>query len=127
MQPASGQTAVLHSIQIGMPKTLGFEGAADTHDLPWTTGFFKSPIEGPVFVATTNLVGDGQADLINHGGIDKAVLAYSAENYPKWRDELNLLDMPCGAFGENLTIAGLSEESVCIGDIFHSRARNVRS
>ena len=46
------------------------------------------------------------------------MLAYSADHYPKWRDELRMPDMPFGAFGENLTIAGLSEESVCIGDIF---------
>jgi MOSC domain-containing protein YiiM len=110
--------AILNSIQIGTPKSYGFEGAADTHDKPWTTGFFKTPIEGPVFVGTTNLAGDGQADLKNHGGIDKAVLAYSADHYPKWRDELRMPDMPCGAFGENLTIVGLSEASVCIGDIF---------
>jgi MOSC domain-containing protein YiiM len=119
MLPPLGQNAVLYSIQIGMPKTLGFEDAVDTHDKPWTTGFFKSPIEGPAFVGTTNLDGDGQADLQNHGGIDKAVLAYSAEHYPKWRDELHLPDIPCGAFGENLTIIGLSEDAVCIGDIFH--------
>src|SRR5271156_3134256 len=104
MQPASGQIGVLHSIQIGMPKSLGSEDAVDTHDKPWTTGFFKSSIEGPVFVGRTNLVGDGQADLKNHGGIDKAVLAYCAEHYPKWREELRLPGMPCGAFGENLTI-----------------------
>ena len=109
---------ILDSIQIGVPRSYGFEGAVDTHDKPWTTGFFKAPIEGPVFVGTTNLVGDGQADLKNHGGVDKAVLAYSAGHYPKWREELRLPDMPCGAFGENLTITGLSEESVCIGDIF---------
>ena len=96
----------------------GFEGAADTHDKPWTTGFFKTPVDGPVFVGETNLAGDGQADLKNHGGVDKAVLAYSAEHYPKWREELHMPDMPYGAFGENLTIIGLSEESVCIGDIF---------
>ena len=88
------------------------------HDQPWTTGFFKTPVEGPVFAGTTNLAGDGQADLVNHGGIDKAVLAYSADHYSKWREELNMPGMPYGAFGENLTIAGLSEESVCIGDIF---------
>ena len=109
---------VLYSIQIGMPKSIGFEDAVDTHDKPWTTGFFKTPVEGSVFVGTTNLVGDGQADLKNHGGIDKAVLAYSADHYPKWRDELRMPDLPCGAFGENLTVAGLSEETVCIGDIF---------
>ena len=71
-----------------------------------------------MFVRTTNLDGDGQADLENHGGIDKAVLAYSADHYPTWRRELGIPETAFGAFGENLTIAGLSEESVCIGDIF---------
>jgi len=111
-------SGILLSIQIGAPQGYGSEGAADVHDQPWTTGFFKTPVEGPVFAGTTNLAGDGQADLVNHGGIDKAVLAYSADHYSKWREELNMPGMPYGAFGENLTIAGLSEESVCIGDIF---------
>jgi len=101
-----------------MPQNYGSGDALDPHDKSWTTGFFKLPIKGPVFAGTTNLVGDGQADLINHGGSDKAVLAYSADHYPKWRDELHLPGMAYGAFGENLTIVGLSEESVCIGDIF---------
>jgi MOSC domain-containing protein YiiM len=109
----------LLSIQIGMPKSYGFEDAVDTHDKLWTTGFFKTPIKGRAFVGTTNLAGDGQADLINHGGADKAVLAYSADHYPNWRDELRTPDMPYGAFGENFTISGVSEKSVCIGDIFH--------
>src|SRR5271167_2079392 len=118
MDLANLPSAMLDSVQIGVPKNYGFEDAVDAHDKPWTTGFFKTPIEGPVFVGATNLTGDGQADLKNHGGIDKAVLAYSAEHYSKWRDELRMPDMSCGAFGENLTIAGLSEESVCISDIF---------
>jgi MOSC domain-containing protein YiiM len=109
--------AMLYSIQLGTPKNYGFEEAVDPHGLPWTTGFFKTPVEGPVFAGTTNLVRDGQADLLNHGGIDKAVLAYSADHYPKWRNELRIPDMPFGAFGENLTIAGWSEDSVCLGDI----------
>ena len=111
-------TANLCSIQIGTPQDYGFEGALDPHDQPWKTGFFKTPIDGPVFVSATNLAGDGQADLKNHGGIDKAVLAYSADHYPRWRDELRLPGMPFGAFGENLTIAGLTEQLVHIGDIF---------
>jgi MOSC domain-containing protein YiiM len=110
--------ATLHSIQIGAPKDYGFEDAIDPHDKPWKTGFFKTPIEGPVLVGTTNLAGDGQADLKNHGGIDKAVLAYNAAHYPNWRNELRMPDMPFGAFGENLTITGLSESAVCIGDVF---------
>jgi MOSC domain-containing protein YiiM len=117
--PASHVTpSLLYSIQIGTPTNYGFEDAVDAHDKPWTTGFFKTPIMGPVFAGKTNLAGDGQADLKNHGGIDKAVLAYSADHYPKWRDELRMPDMPYGAFGENLTITGLSEVSVHIGDIF---------
>jgi MOSC domain-containing protein YiiM len=117
MPSAFPQPAVLDSIQVGMPKNHGFEDALDVHDKPWTTGFFKFPIAGSVFVGATNLAGDGQADLENHGGIDKAVLAYSADHYPIWRGELQLPDLPHGAFGENLTIAGLNESSVCIGDI----------
>lgn len=108
--------AILSSVQIGMPRNYGSEDAVNPHDRPWTTGFFKTPIQGPAFVGATNLVGDGQADLINHGGVDKAVLAYSADHYTKWRRELRIPDLPYGAFGENLTIAGLSEDSVCIAD-----------
>lgn len=109
---------ILASIQIGAPKSYGSDDAADPHDKSWTTGFYKSPIEGPAFVGPTNLAGDAQADLKHHGGIDKAVLAYSADHYPQWREDLQMPDVPHGAFGENLTVAGLTEESVCIGDIF---------
>jgi MOSC domain-containing protein YiiM len=84
-------------------------------DKLWTTGFFKEPVAGEVFVTRTNLVGDGQADLRFHGGPDKAVLAYSADHYADWRSELER-EFPPGAFGENLTIAGVTEEDVCIGD-----------
>jgi MOSC domain-containing protein YiiM len=112
------RSAAVSSIQIGKPLSYGSADAVDPHDRAWTTGFFKTPIEGPVFAGTTNLEGDGQADLENHGGVDKAMLAYSADHYPKWRRELGMPDMPHGAFGENLTIAGLTEELVCIGDIF---------
>jgi MOSC domain-containing protein YiiM len=108
----------LVSIQVGKPRDYGSEQAADPHDKPWTSGFYKSPVSGPVFVGTTNLDGDGQADLKNHGGIDKAVLAYSADHYPLWRRELENPSFPFGAFGENLTIAGFREDSVCIGDVF---------
>jgi MOSC domain-containing protein YiiM len=115
LPPPSG---ILQSIQIGAPKSYGVEGAADAHNQPWTTGFFKTPVAGQVLAEKMGLAGDGQADLINHGGADKAVLAYSADHYPKWREELGIQEMSFGAFGENLTISGLSEETVCIGDIY---------
>lgn len=110
--------SVVLSINVGLPKQLGIEGAADPMDRPWTTGFFKEPVTGRIYLGRTNLVGDGQADLVLHGGTEKAVLAYAAKHYPEWRQELNLPDLPYGAFGENFTTSLQTEEDVCIGDIF---------
>ena len=106
------------SIQVGLPKTLGVEGASKPMNRPWTTGFLKKPVYDKIWVGSTNLTGDGQADLEHHGGSEKAVLAYSAEHYPAWREKLQIPDFSYGAFGENLTIVGQTEDSVCIGDIY---------
>ncbi len=109
---------LLVSVQVGLPRWHGTPGSADPLDRPWASGFFKEPVPGPVRVTYRNLDGDGQADLVNHGGRDKAVLAYSADHYPHWRTELGLPDMPFGGFGENLTLAGVAEADVCIGDVW---------
>jgi MOSC domain-containing protein YiiM len=106
------------SIQVGLPQTFGSEGATDQMHRTWFTGFFKKPIEGDIWLSTTNLAGDGQADRKNHGGLDKAVLAYSADHYDYWRSHLNYPDLPYGAFGENFTVQGQTEAEVCIGDIY---------
>ncbi len=110
---------ILVSIQVGMPRSFGTEGAADPMDRPWTTGFYKEPVPGPVALRTTNLDGDAQADLVHHGGPEKAVLAYSAEHYAAWRKTMNVSSLPFGAFGENFTIAEITEADVCIGDTWH--------
>jgi MOSC domain-containing protein YiiM len=109
-------TPLLVSIQVGLPRSYGHQGAANPMDRPWQTGFFKQPVDGPRWLGRTNLTGDGQADLVNHGGPDKAVLSYAAAHYPAWRAEVGRLDLPYGAFGENFTVEGLSEETVCLGD-----------
>lgn len=109
---------LLQSIQVSLPKQFGREGAVNPLERPWTSGFDKQPVVGPVQLGLTNLAGDGQADLVYHGGPDKAVLAYSADHYTYWRQTLNIVDLPHGAFGENFTIAGQSEADVCIGDIW---------
>jgi MOSC domain-containing protein YiiM len=106
---------VLLSIQVGQPCSHG-EGEAD--ESHWTTAFFKQPVAGPVFLGRTNLVGDAQADRVNHGGPDKAVCAYSADRYEHWRRDLNRSDLPFGAFGENFTLRELTETDVCIGDVW---------
>jgi len=94
-------------------------------DRPWTTGFFKAPVAGSVRLRRTNLEGDGQADRVHHGGPDKAVLAYSAEHYPRWRLALNRPSLPYGAFGENFTVVGLTEADVCIGDTWQVGAEAI--
>ncbi len=82
------------------------------------TGIFKAPVTGPRWLGALNLDGDRQADLENHGGLHKAVYAYPSEHYAFWRTELPGMDLPWGMFGENLTIEGLAEDGVNVGDRF---------
>jgi MOSC domain-containing protein YiiM len=120
VNPGKNNSGILASIQVGLPASYpdGPRGK------PWRTAFFKQPIQGPVRVQATGLEGDGQADSSVHGGVDKAVLAYSADHYPLWRGELAIDELHHGGFGENLTIRSLCEQTVCLGDIW--RAGNVR-
>jgi len=108
----------LLSVQVAQPQSYGAEGASDEHDRPWTTAFFKQRVTGPQQVRELGIVGDGQADLRFHGGPDKAVLAYSADHFPKWQQQYPHIAWSGGAFGENLTITGCDETTVCIGDIW---------
>lgn len=108
----------LISVQIGLPQTLGQDGAPDPMDQPWTTGFFKLPVTDPVWLGTTNLRGDAQADLRNHGGPEKAVNVYPFEHYSYWQQVLDAPSLSYGSFGENFTTQGLLEAEVCLGDIF---------
>lgn len=110
--------AYIDSIRVGLPRTLGVQDAVSPIDRVWTTGFYKKIVNGRVWVGSTNIVGDGQADLKHHGGLDKAVLAYSAEHYLAWQKKLQIHDFSHGAFGENLTLVGQTESEVCIGDIY---------
>jgi MOSC domain-containing protein YiiM len=105
--------ATLISIQVGKPRIVS---RGDGQDI--ATGIFKNPVSGRVRMNALNLEGDQQADLINHGGRDKSVYAYPSEHYPYWAGELPGVALPWGALGENLTVAGLVEQDVCIGDQF---------
>ena len=79
---------------------------------------FKSPVAGDVQVGRLNLAGDQQADLRVHGGADKAVYAYPWEHYAVWQSAMPDVRFTPGAFGENLTVEGLVEDEVEIGDQF---------
>jgi MOSC domain-containing protein YiiM len=128
-----GLTMRLVSVQLGMPQTYGDPASSLAMEKEWTTGFYKTPTANSVNVTPLGVEGDGVADHKHHGGIDKAVLAYSADRYGYWREKLKASDAASasnrseeigreeigpGGFGENLTIAGWDESSVCIGDQF---------
>lgn len=99
------------SLNIGTPQKLRFQGKEIE------TGLFKESVNKPLYLSTINFEGDGQADLKHHGGRDKAVCVYAFEHYPYWEQEL-AQQLPYGAFGENLTITGLLESDVYIGNIY---------
>ncbi len=84
----------------------------------WRSGIVKRPVDGPVWLSTMGLEGDGQADLRNHGGPHRAVNLYPAEHYEIWRQTPGLESMSGGAFGENFTTLGLLETPACLGDAF---------
>lgn len=81
-----------------------------------TTAFDKKALTGPVKVDFDNIVGDKQADLMNHGGLDKAVYGFSHKHYAYWQQQLDLAHIDYGQFGENLTIDDLDEAEMAIGD-----------
>lgn len=99
-------------IAIGLREIHAYNGK------PVETGIFKNPIEGPIAVGPEGLEGDHQVDRKNHGGIDKAVYAYSLENLAFWASRRNDPFYAPGHVGENLTIEGLDDHSVAIGDRF---------
>jgi MOSC domain-containing protein YiiM len=101
-------TSSLRSVNVGLPRSVEWQGEL-CH-----TSIFKDPVEGRVRVGPDNLAGDRQADLSVHGGTLKAIYLYPSEHYAYWRAELG--DLPWGAFGENLTTTGLTEDTVRIGD-----------
>lgn len=109
----------LLSLQVGRPAEHVSE-LTDGQDAAWTSGIWKTSVAGRLRLDRINLDGDAQADLKNHGGPDKAVCCYAAEHYPGWRAALNKTEaeFPFGAFGENFTLEGLTEDAVCIGDLY---------
>ncbi|MEM7134955.1 MAG: MOSC domain-containing protein [Myxococcota bacterium] len=102
----------LVSVNVGLPREV------QTPRGPVLTGIFKSPTARRVRAEPHNLEGDGQADLVSHGGENKAIYGYPLEHYASWREELGRSDLEHGQFGENLTTEGLLETDAGIGDVF---------
>ena len=104
-------TPKLLSVNVGLPRSVESRGRTVR------TGIFKEPVLFRVHVGKLNVDGDRQADLRVHGGPDKAVYAYDFSGYTHWRRELSR-ELPFGQFGENLTVDGLPETEVRIGDTY---------
>jgi MOSC domain-containing protein YiiM len=105
-----GDIVKLLSVNVGLPQEVV---SADRLVL---TSIFKSPVSGRVPIRHNNLAGDRQSDLSVHGGPFKAIYAYPHEHYAYWREQLQVSDLHPGHFGENLTIQGLLESDVHVGD-----------
>lgn len=101
----------VETVAVGLPRTVSWNGRKVR------TSIFKSPVAGPVAIRPDNVEGDRQSDRSVHGGEFKAVYAYAAGSYDWWRETLGR-DLEPANFGENLTISGLDEAGVGIGDVF---------
>lgn len=99
------------SLNVGKPVTVDYRGK------PIETGIYKMPVTGAIQLYINGFAGDGQADLVHHGGPDKAVCAYPIEHYAYWEKLLGK-KLEYSAFGENITTSGLLETEVCIGDVY---------
>ncbi len=102
------------SLNTGKPQTIEWNGKQEQ------TGIFKYPVPGSVFLGAEDVKNDAVIDRKHHGGLDKACYLYSADHYTWWQEYYPDLEMPFGMFGENLTIEGLQEQDIYIGDIFHA-------
>jgi MOSC domain-containing protein YiiM len=101
---------VLLSVNVGLPKNVAWQGKTVY------TGVWKHPVGGPAMVRRLNIDGDGQGDLAGHGGEQRAVLVYQVQSYRHWQQHFGRDDLGYGQFGENLTVDGLTDDEVCIGD-----------
>jgi ferredoxin-NADP reductase/MOSC domain-containing protein YiiM len=112
MTTASKVKGTLVSLNVSGVKEVPYQGRTVK------TGIFKEPVKGRAMVRRLNIAGDDQADRRVHGGFDMAVYAYPEQHYAFWKKELDRDDFVHGQFGENLTVRGLNEDSVRVGDLF---------
>ena len=100
---------VVESVNVGTPRQVPWRGQMVS------TAIWKAPVAGRVKVRGINVDGDRQANLEDHGGVDKALYAYAAEDQEWWSGQLGR-EVPPGSFGENLTIRGLDVSGALVGE-----------
>ncbi len=106
------------TVQVGQARKVQIAGRSIL------TAIHKTEVRGPVAVKPLGLQGDEQADPSVHGGLDKAIYAYPAEHYAFWCEARHQAGaapiddaLPHGSMGENLTLSGLLETDVWVGDV----------
>lgn len=100
------------STNIGEARTVDWKG------MKIQTGIFKFAVDEPVFLGNEDVEKDHVVNRKYHGGVDKACYLYSADHYDHWKTLYPSLEMPWGMFGENLTVEGLHEAEMNIGDMY---------
>lgn len=100
------------STNIGQPTTILWNNKKEQ------TGIFKYPVSEPLFLEKESVAQDTISNRKVHGGVHKACYLFSMDQYPYWKGLYPDLEWNWGMFGENLTIEGLDETQICIGDIF---------
>ncbi|WP_299436012.1 MOSC domain-containing protein [uncultured Maribacter sp.] len=97
---------------ISKPTTIVWNGKEEQ------TGIYKYPVNEPIFLGKSDVEKDTVIDRKHHGGIDKACYLFSADNYEYWKNLYPNLDWNWGMFGENITVEGLNESTLRIGNIY---------
>ena len=101
------------STNIAQPKTIVWRGKQIT------TGIYKNPVTYPIYLEKESVRGDEISDRKVHGGTYKACYLFSADHYPYWKILYPHLEWDYGMFGENLTVSGLDETKILIGDVYN--------
>jgi ferredoxin-NADP reductase/MOSC domain-containing protein YiiM len=104
--------AQLLSVNVGLPREIAWKGKTVR------TAVWKDAVSGRRKAGKLNVDGDGQADLVGHGGEHRAVFVYQIDSYRYWEKQLGRKDFVFGQFGENFTVEGLPDDEVCIGDCY---------
>jgi MOSC domain-containing protein YiiM len=99
----------LLSVNVGRPRELTWKGRRVR------TAVWKDAVSDRRMVRRLNIDGDGQGDLVGHGGEQRAVLVYQLESYRYWERHLGREGFVFGQFGDNFTVDGLPDDEVCIG------------
>jgi MOSC domain-containing protein YiiM len=106
----------IHSIFVGQPETITDQTGS------WKSSIFRKAVFGPVEVGLRGIVGDQVTDVVNHGRPSQAVCVHPIEHYAYWNEQFKLESagqrLGPGSVGENWTIEGANEATICVGDSY---------